>query len=125
MPMYLVLMSEPDHFDQWDASTDAEQQQVFDAYAAFVDAIRAHGSVRYGDALARPELAVTLRPGRGADRIVGPGPYADPAEQAHGLYVVEMPDLESTVEAARRLPQSCTVEVRPLLDVYRQASEPE
>jgi hypothetical protein len=34
-----------------------------------------------------------------------------------GFYVVELPDLETAVEAARLLPRECTIEVRPTLEV--------
>lgn len=124
MPMFLITMAEPDHFDGWEAMTDPEQQAVLDAYGAFVAAVRERGAVHYGDALARPEQAVTLRPGSGADRVAAPGPYTEPAEQPHGVYVIEVPDLESAVVTARLLPEPCSIEIRPLLDVYQHAHQP-
>jgi len=115
---FLVLMTEPDHFDRWDASSDADRQAVFDAFRAFTDAVRARGVLRYGDALSRPEEAVTLRPGSAADRPLTQGPYAESVEQVGGFYVIELPDLDTAVEIARLLPPDYAVEVRPLLDVY-------
>lgn len=122
--MFLVTMAEPAHFDRWEAMSEPDQQAVFDAYAAFVAAVREGGSVHYGDALARPDRAVTVRPGPAADRVAAPGPYAETDLQPHGVYVVELPDLESAVAAARLLPEPCSVEVRPLLDVYHHAHQP-
>ncbi len=115
---FLVQMTRPDHFDRWDASSDTEQQAVFDAFRAFTDAVRARGTLHYGDALSRPEHAVTLRPGDPTDRPATQGPYAEAVEQLGGFYVVDLPDLDSAVEAARLLPAAYTIEVRPLLDVY-------
>ncbi|GAB3767564.1 hypothetical protein GCM10028864_64940 [Microlunatus parietis] len=122
--MFLITMAEPAHFDRWEAMTDSEQQAVLDAYGAFVATVRERGSVHYGDALARPDQAVTLRPGSAADRVAAPGPYTETDLQPHGIYVIEQPDLEAAVAAARLLPAPCSIEVRPLLDVYHHAHQP-
>jgi hypothetical protein len=34
-----------------------------------------------------------------------------------GFWVVELPDLETAVEAARLLPEAYSVEVRPIVDI--------
>ncbi|MBZ2197709.1 YciI family protein [Occultella gossypii] len=121
---FLVLMTEPEHFDRWDASDDTEQQAVLDAYARFTDAVRARGAVLYGDALARPERARTLQPGAGPDRPVTEGPYAESVEQLGGFYVVEAPTMADVIEATRLLPREYTIEIRPLLDVYQGVTWP-
>ncbi|CAM3372655.1 YciI family protein [Occultella aeris] len=121
---FLVLMTEAEHFDRWDASDDAAQQAVLDAYARFTDAVRARGAVLYGDALARPEQARTLQPGDGEHRPVTEGAYVESVEQLGGFYVVEAPDLAGVTEAARQLPREYTIEIRPLLDVYQGVTWP-
>lgn len=118
---FLVLMSEPRHFDRWDESSDAEQHAAFDAYRAFTDAVRERGTLHYGDALARPEEAVTLRAGATRARPATQGPYAETVEQLGGFYIVDLPDRETAVEIARHLPAEYTIEVRPLLGVYGDA----
>lgn len=120
---FLVLMTEPEHFDRWAAGSGMEQQAVLDSYRSFTDAVRAQGAVRYGDALARPESARTLRPGAG-DRAVTDGPFAETVEQLGGFYVVELPDLATAIELTRLLPPEYTIEVRPLLDVYPDVDWP-
>jgi hypothetical protein len=121
---FLVLMTEPGHFDRWDASDDGEQQAVLDAYARFTDAIRTRGAVLYGDAVARPEQARTLQPGDGADRPLTEGPYVDAVEQLGGFYVIEAADLADVTEATRLLPREYSIEIRPLLDVYQGVTWP-
>jgi hypothetical protein len=108
---FLVLLAEEDHFDRWDAAGDAEHQAFLDGLAAFSSAVRARGQLLAGEALDRPERAVTLRDGRATE-----GPYAETAEQVGGLYLLELPSLADAVEVARLLPAP-VVEVRPLLDL--------
>ena len=107
---FLVLMAETDHFDRWAASTDAEQQAVFDCFKAFGDAVRERGSLLQGEALADPAGSRTLAAG-----AVREGPYAETVEQVGGFYLVELPDLETAVDVARLLPPAYTVEVRPVI----------
>jgi hypothetical protein len=109
----LVLMVEADHYAKWDASSEAEQQAVFDHFRAFDAAVSERGTIVHGDALVRPEEARTVRPG--ADRAVTEGPFAETVEQLGGFYLIDVPDLDAAVEAARLLPPAYTIEVRPVL----------
>ena len=111
---FLVLMAEEDTWNRWSALSDAEQQQVFDQFAAFTEAVKARGSVLAGEALDRPESGRTIRPG--PDRAVTEGPYAETVEQLGGFWLVELPDLDAAVEAATLLPAAYSVEVRPVVD---------
>ena len=110
---FLVLMAEEDHFDRWNTATEAERDRFFEGLRAFTEAVAERGKVLAGEALAPPEDAVTLRAGRPPTT----GPYAETAEQVGGFYLVELPDLGTAVEAAGLLPDSVSVEVRPVLDV--------
>lgn len=112
---FLVLLAEPDHFDNWDRAGEAERDRAFDAYRAFSTAVRARGTLVLGDALERPEEARTVRPG--AERMVTRGPYAETVEQLGGFYVIDVEDLDTAVELAALLPQDYTVEVRPTLGI--------
>jgi hypothetical protein len=106
-----VLMAEEDHFDKWEAASEQEQQAFFDGLSAFTAAVRERGQVLLGEALDRPERAVTLRGGSTTD-----GPYAETVEQVGGFYVVDLPSHEVAVETARLLPVPA-VEVRPILEM--------
>ena len=108
---FLVLMAEEDTWNRWNALSEAEQQAVFDCFTAFTAAVEERGKVIAGDALDRPELARTVRPG--AERPVTEGPFAETVEQMGGFWVVDLPDLETAVAAARLLPEAYSVEVRP------------
>jgi hypothetical protein len=108
---FLVLMAEEDHFDKWESASEQEQQAFFDGLAAFTAAVRERGQVLLGEALDRPERAVTLRDGGTTE-----GPYAETAEQVGGFYVVDLPSHEVALETARLLPVPA-VEVRPILEM--------
>jgi hypothetical protein len=108
-------MAEEDHFDRWDKADDDYRQQCFDDYNAFADAVRERGTLVFGDALARPDTALTIQPGDA--RTVTDGPYAEAVEQLGGFYVVDLPDQETAVELAALLPRDYHVEVRPMLEV--------
>ena len=112
---FLVLLTEADHFDTWEAADDDYRQRCFDDYNAFADAVRARGTIVVGDALDRPESARSLRPGE--TRTVTEGPYAETVEQLGGFYLIDVPDRETAVELAGLLPREYTIEVRPTLEV--------
>jgi hypothetical protein len=104
-------MAEEDHFDKWEAASEQEQQAFFDGLSAFTAAVRDRGEVLFGEALDRPERALTLR-----GEAVTAGPYAETVEQVGGFYVVDLPTHEEAVEAARLL-RVPSVEVRPILEM--------
>ena len=45
------------------------------------------------------------------------GPFAETVEQMGGFWLVDLPDLDAAVEAARLLPDAYSVEVRPVIDM--------
>lgn len=118
MTRFLLLLTEPDHFDRWDAAGDAQHDRDFAAFREFLAAVRDRGSVLAGEALVRPTQARTVGPGATpADRPVTEGPFAETVEELGGFYLVDVPDLAAAVELAALLPHSLTVEVRECLDV--------
>jgi hypothetical protein len=104
-------MAEEDHFAKWEAASEDEHRAFFDGLAAFTAAVKERGQVLFGDALARPDRAVTVR-----GRSTTEGPYAETVEQVGGFYVVDLPSRKQAVEVARLLPVP-SVEVRPILDM--------
>ena len=115
---FLVLMAEEDTWERWNGLSDAEQRDVFDRFTAFTEAVEERGSVLAGEALDRAELARTVRPG--ADRPVTEGPFAETVEQLGGFWLVDLPDLDTALEAAKLLPEAYSVEVRPVVDMGEQ-----
>jgi hypothetical protein len=114
---YLVLMAEEDTWDRWNALSDAEQQAVFEKFSAFTAAVEERGKVIAGEALDRPDRARTVRPGPGPGRPVTDGPFAETVEQMGGFWLVDLPDLDTAVAAARLLPEAYSIEVRPVVDM--------
>jgi hypothetical protein len=112
---FLVLMSEEDHFARWDAMDDPARKEAFGRFENFAREVEARGTMLAGEALAEPAAARTLRPGDG--RPVVAGPFAETVEQLGGFFLIDVPDLETAVALVRELPESFTVEVRPVIDV--------
>ena len=115
---FLLLMTEPDHFDRWDASDEEYKERVFADFRAFGAAVRACGELVAGEALDRPSTARTVRPAAGVDRRpVTDGPFAETVEQLGGFYLVDVPDESAALEVAALLPREFSVEVRFCPDV--------
>jgi hypothetical protein len=112
---FLVLMTEPGHFARPD--DEARDLAEMTDLERFVAAVAERGEVVAGEALAGPAEARTVRPGPAAGRAVTDGPFAETAEQIGGVFLVDLPDLATAIEAARLLPEAYAVEVRPVLDV--------
>jgi hypothetical protein len=112
---FLVMLGGVDHFDNWDAAGEDLRARYFRDYRAFADAVRERGDIVVGDALTRPEAARCVQPGAG--RVVTEGPFVETVEQIGGFYVIDVPDFDTAVEAARLLPQEHRVEVRQTLGI--------
>lgn len=110
----LITLSETDP-GAWDTATEDEQRRVIDAHIAFDAAVAERGELLAGAALTPPAEARTLhlRAGdRGPARVVTLGPYAETAEQLTGVYVVDLPDVDTAVELCRILPEGYTIGIR-------------
>lgn len=114
---FLVLAAEEDSYARWDAMTEAERNVHFEAMEQFAMAVKQRGAIVDGGALDRPDAARTVRPGDVPSREVTDGPFAETVEQMGGFWLIELPDLQAAVEAARLLPASYSVEVRPILEM--------
>ena len=69
-----------------------------------------------GAALLPSTMAKTVS---GEERLVVDGPFAETKEQLGGYYVVDVPDIDTAVEWAGRMPHLAigAVEVRPVLEI--------
>ncbi|MGA9749319.1 MAG: YciI family protein [Nocardioides sp.] len=112
---YVALLTETAP-EAWDLATEAEREAVIEAHRAFDAEIERRGEILDGRALDRSETATTLRYADGSWRITD-GPFAETVEQLGGFYVVEMPDLDAMIAAARLLPTGYTVEIRPVVSI--------
>ena len=112
MTRYVVLIAyEPGGFERADAD---ERQGYFDAHHAFERYVDEHGTRLASGALCDADTATTVSRGVGDERVVTDGPFVELAEQVGGYYDIELPDLDHAVAAARLLPASYTLEIRPV-----------
>ena len=70
-----------------------------------------------GAGLQLPDTATTLRLDDGR-RLIQDGPYADTKEQLGGFYIINVPDLDTALEWAARIPAApgSVTELRPKLE---------
>lgn len=115
MTRYVVLVAYVP--GDWAAASEEERQGYFDAHHAFERYVDEHGTRLASGALCDADTATTVRPGRGDERVVTDGPFVELAEQIGGYYDVELPDLDHAIAAARLLPSTYTVEIRPVLRI--------
>ena len=85
------------------------------AWPAYSKALRDAGVFVGGAGLQVPGTATTLRVGD--KRKVQDGPYAETKEQLGGYYIINVPDLDTALEWAARVPAApgSMIEVRPNL----------
>ena len=110
MKRYVLLLAyEP---GGWDTADEGVQQEFFDAHTAFETFVNDRGRQLGSAALADADVATTVRHADGA-ATVSDGPFVETVEIVGGYYDVELPDLDTAIEAAKLLPTSYAVEIRP------------
>jgi hypothetical protein len=94
----------------------ANREMQMPAYNAYSQALADAGVMAGGAALHPSHTGTTIRLQNG-QRNVQDGPYADTKEQLGGLFLIDVPDLDTALDWAARCPaaSNCAVEVRPLL----------
>lgn len=114
---YTILIYE--NTDGFAMRTDPEKSQAYwAAWPAYSKALRDAGVMVGGAGLELPDTATTVRLVDGK-RQVQDGPYADTKEQLGGFYIIDVPDLDTALEWAARVPAApgSVIEVRPHLQV--------
>ena len=114
MKYMLLIYNEPGAYTSLPPDVN---QGIYDEYLAFTQAIADKGELVSGDALQGIESATTVR-GRGGQRHLTDGPFAETKEVLGGYYIVDVADLDRALELAGELPgvrhEIGSVEVRPL-----------
>jgi hypothetical protein len=95
----------------------ARQQQYLAGWKHYVHALRESGIVLFGSGLHAPETAATMKR-RGGEMVVQDGPFSETKEQLGGIFVIDVPDLDTALEWAARGPVD-TVEVRQNLPAMK------
>ena len=86
------------------------------AYEAFGREIKEAGAFLSGEGLQPTATATTVRV-RDGERMLTDGPFAETREQLGGYYLVDVPDLDTAIALAAKIPDAKrgSVEVRPLM----------
>jgi hypothetical protein len=118
MEYMLIAMESPEAFE---IRKDPKRHQAYLAsWKAYTETLIAAGVMVGGNGLEPANTSTTLRV-RDGKRQVQDGPYADTKEQLGGYYIINVPDLDTALDWASRVPCAATgaVEVRPVL-TYKQ-----
>lgn len=101
----------------WDDASTEQRQAWMDDHARFESFVAERGRRISTAPLADVTDARTVRHVDGR-RVVTEGPFVETVETIGGYYDVELPDLDTAVEAAALLPSGYSVEVRPTIVPY-------
>jgi hypothetical protein len=99
------------------ARSDPYKQEAFwGSFLPYMKALQDSGVVVACAGLQPPETTTTLR-FQGEQRQVQDGPFADTKEQLGGLFIIDVPDLDTALDWAARAPLLAgrVIEVRPNL----------
>lgn len=99
------------------ARSDPKRKEAYWAgWSGYTKAIKDAGIMVDGAGLQTPDNATIVQL-KGGRRQVQDGPFADTKEQLGGYYIIDVPDLDTALDWAARLPCATTgkVEVRPTL----------
>lgn len=99
---YAILAVEADE-DFRDRTDPAAAETYWASWAAYVAALEASGIMSSGAGLQPPETATTLRL-RGGSTEVQDGPFADVKESLGGIFLIDVPDLDTAMQWAARCP---------------------
>lgn len=116
MKYMLLLANAPDAWEEATSRPDhMTDDGVIEDWAEYTRALHDAGVLIGGHALHGPEAGTTVRV-RGNKRLLVDGPFADTKEHLIGYYVIEVPDLDTALNWAARVPNVRTgvVEVRPI-----------
>lgn len=98
-------------------ASEAEQQEVMEAYDAFTAELRTAKANLGGEALLPTNTAKSVQV-RDGQTLVVDGPFAETKEQLGGFYLVEAATAEEAVQWAAKIPGAKigAIEVRPLME---------
>ena len=112
MKYMLLLRAAPDGGPQEGTpELDAEMAQ----WGAVTEELQSSGVLLSGMGLDGENTATTLRT-RNGERVLTDGPFAETKELLFSFYVIDVPDLDTAIEWAAKMPNAeyGSVEIRPL-----------
>lgn len=114
---YTILIYEtPADFAARADSDPKKREAYWAAWPPYSKALKDAGIFVSGAGLQPPDSATTLK-FRDGRRLVQDGPYADTKEQLGGFFIIDVPDLDTALDWAARIPHAAgrTFEIRPNL----------
>ena len=95
-----------------------EDRASFEAWTAYTESLQKAGIHLAGDALQGRETATTVRV-RDGETVITDGPFAETKELLGGFYLIDVPDLDTALSWAAKMPNITygSVEVRPLMEM--------
>ena len=87
-----------------------------DAWTEYTQSLQQAGVLVAGDGLEPADTAATVRV-RDGETLVTDGPFAETKEMLAGYYLVDVPDLDTALGWAAKIPGSAfgSIEVRPVM----------
>ena len=117
MNYMLLLANAPDAWDDTDARpANGQDDGVIGDWVEYTRALHDAGVLVAGHGLHGNETATAVRV-RNGERLLVDGPFADTKEHLVGYYIIDVPDLDTALGWAARVPnaRTGTIEVRPVL----------
>jgi hypothetical protein len=113
---YMLTLVGPE--TDWGDITPVEARRNMARWDAYTAELREAGAMIAGEGLQESATATTVRFGAGDEQVTVDGPFAETKEQIGGFYLIDVADLDSALEWARKLPlrPDWAAEVRPVMD---------
>jgi len=101
----------------WEDITPEQMAEEMKNWERFGKETVEAGAFIAGDGLQPTSEGKTVRGGRGEERVVTDGPFAETKEQIGGFYLLECKDIDEALEWAKKVPiRGGAIEVRPVMD---------
>lgn len=90
---------------------------VFDSWLDYTVALKQTGALLGAEQLDRVDTATAVSLGDG-ERLLTDGPFMETKEHLGGFYLIDVPDLDTALDWAAKMPvmRYGTVEVRPVME---------
>ena len=113
MKYALLIYSSPGAAERVQPADDG----VIDSWLNYTAAVKQSGALLGAEQLAHVDTATSVTV-RGGERLLTDGPFIETKELLLGFYLLDMPDLDTALDWAAKMPvvRYGTVEVRPVLE---------
>ena len=113
--MQYMLLIYGDESAAPETTTPEQTQAMMQPWLDYGEWLSSEGLMKAGDALQPTATATTVTNATG-EALVTDGPYAETKEQLGGYYLIDAPDIDKAIEAAKRCPgaQFGKIEIRPV-----------